>query len=291
MKNMRLKNILVPTDFSPIARHALSHAEHIARLTGARITLLHVVEQIGRGFGTSGMLKYSSILEKKRCAAGTARLQRLARAMTNRSTLKVNDQVVIGRIAPTIASIAAKSRCDLIIMGTHGANGFVEDILGSTTYRLASRIRIPLLSVHRAISRHGYATIIFPVRDERYAADKLPEALAFAHLFRAHVHIVGHVPPDHPERETRMRKACTAIRERFARRGIVARTALAAESFFPDAIIRYAHDLPNALVVISQRGDFHLVEVFQGTFTKRILHKVLSPVLSVPLPQHAGSQA
>ncbi len=35
-------------------------------------------------------------------------------------------------------------------------------------------------------------------------------------------------------------------------------------------------------MVISQDSDFRIVEMFSGTFTKKILHKALSPVLIVP---------
>jgi nucleotide-binding universal stress UspA family protein len=41
---MRIERMLVPTDFSPISRMALSYALDLARKFRARLTLLHVVE-------------------------------------------------------------------------------------------------------------------------------------------------------------------------------------------------------------------------------------------------------
>ena len=38
-----LKHILVPSDFSDTARHALAHALALANKTNAKITLLHIV--------------------------------------------------------------------------------------------------------------------------------------------------------------------------------------------------------------------------------------------------------
>jgi len=282
MRDYRIKNILVPTDFSSIARHVLHHAERIASLTGARITLLHVVEPSGNAYGTSGMLSLSSNLEQKQRATSMRRFQRITRASMKRSNVQVDTLAVIGGIAAVITKIATKTRADLIIMGTHGAAGFVENLLGSNTYRIASLAKTPLMSVHRKIGRSGYHHIIYPIRDKRQAMSKFSHALMFARLFKASVHIVGLLRPDQQKHERGMRATCVAIQKTFAKNRVAARTAFTSHEYFPDAIIRYAHARPGSLVVVVQDSDFHLVEVFQGTFTKRILHRVLSPVLTVP---------
>jgi nucleotide-binding universal stress UspA family protein len=282
MKEYRIKNILVPTDFSPIARNALHHAERIASLTGARITLLNVIEPSGNAYGTSGMLGLSSILEQKQRAESVRKFQRITRASMKRSNVQVSALAVMGRIAPVITKVATKVHADLIIMGTHGATGFVESVLGSNTYRIASLAEVPLIGVHKKIGRSGYKHIIYPIREERQAMSKFSHALLFARLFKADVHIVGLLRPEQKTHEKHMRATCDAIREKFTKQKIAARTEFTIQGYFPDAVIRYAHGLPGSLVVIAQDTDFHLVEVFQGTFTKRILHKVLSPVLTVP---------
>jgi nucleotide-binding universal stress UspA family protein len=282
MKRYRIKNILVPTDFSRIARYALHYAERIASLTGARITLLNVVEPIGNAIGTSGMLGVSSGFEQKQQAATMRRFQRIARASSKRSGVRMATLAVIGRITPVITKVATKTHADLIIMGTHGATGFVEKLLGTNTYRIASLARTPLMSVHKDIGRSGFKHIVYPIRDQRRAIAKLPQALVFAKLFKADVHIVGLLRPDQQEHEQNMRAACDAVQRAFIRKKVAARATFLFDEYFPDAVIRYAHDHHSSLVIIVQDSDFHLVELFQGTFTKRILHTILSPVLTVP---------
>jgi nucleotide-binding universal stress UspA family protein len=282
MKQYRIKNILVPTDFSPIARHALQHAERIASLTGARITLLNVVEPIGNAFGTSGMVGLSSVFEEKQRAASARKFERIARAVVQRSGVEVDALAVIGRIAPTITKAAVKTRADLIVMGTHGASGFVQNLLGSNTYRVASISRIPLMSVHKGIARTGYNHIVYPIRDQGQAMQKFSHALLFARLFKARVHIIGLLAHDQKIREREMRAECAAIQKRFMKYRIPAETVFTYKDFLPEAAIRYGHSHRGSLVVIVQDSDFHLVEVFQGAFSKRVLHKVLSPVLTIP---------
>jgi nucleotide-binding universal stress UspA family protein len=79
-----------------------------------------------------------------------------------------------------------------------------------------------------------------------------------------------------------MRAHCLLIQKRFHRAGVTASVSLSTADFFPDAIIRHAHAHPGSLIVTMQDADFHLVEVFQGTFTKKVLHSILSPVLVIP---------
>ncbi len=80
MVKYRIKNVLVPTDFSRIARHGLHHAERIAKNAKARITLLNVVEPIGRAASTSGMLGVCDRLEKKAREANQKKLERITAA-------------------------------------------------------------------------------------------------------------------------------------------------------------------------------------------------------------------
>jgi nucleotide-binding universal stress UspA family protein len=282
MKNFRIKNILVPTDFSPISRHAVQHAERIAVAAGARITLLNVVEPLGSAFGTSGMLELSSLMEEKQRRASIKKLEGIARRMGNRFRLKTDTLTATGRIAPEITNAAATTSADLIVMGTHGSTGFVENLLGSNTYRVASISKVPLISVHKSISRSGYSHIIYPVRDPAQGMRKFPYAMLFARLFHAKVHIIGLLATEHDIQERAMRSQCIAIQKRFKSSRIPVEVAYRDTGFLPEVAIRYGHTLPRALVVITQDTDFHLVEVFQGVFSKRVLHRVLSPVLALP---------
>ena len=48
---MNVRSILLPTDFSECARHAVPVAAEFARLLGARVVCLHVVEPVVQPVG------------------------------------------------------------------------------------------------------------------------------------------------------------------------------------------------------------------------------------------------
>ncbi len=282
MLNYQIKNILVPTDFSVSASYAMQHAELIAKRTKARITLVHVIEPVNDGVGTSGMLGVAKQMEEKLQKERKRKLARVAHAAKKRSAVIVDSVVVVGRITAMLSKAITEMNADLVVMGTHGVSGFVENLLGSNTYRVASLTKVPLLSVHKKIGPAGYKHIVYPVRDYARVLKKLDHTILFARLFKARVHIIGLLKPGQKEHENEMRSQCTSVQKRFAENKITAEITYTSDSFFPEAAIRFAHTHPASLVVTVQDADFHLVELFQGTFTKRVLHKILAPVLTVP---------
>ncbi len=282
MKTVRIDNILVATDFSPIARYAVQHAEAIAKRTHATLTLVHVLEPVSDAVGTSGMLELSVRIEEQRAKDVKKKLARIAQSIAKKSSITVKTLALSGRIAPALREAMTATHTDLVVMGTHGASGFVENLLGSTTYRIASTTAVPVLSVHKRMDRPGYKHIIYPVREHARALDKFPVVLTFAKLFKARVQIIGLIKTGQKRQEQEMRAQCSSVQERFAADKVPATITFTDKGFFPDAAMRFAHTHAGSLVVIVQDADFHLVEVFQGTFTKKVLHRVLSPVLTVP---------
>jgi nucleotide-binding universal stress UspA family protein len=283
MKDYSVKNILVPIDFSAISRHALHHARRIGELTHARITLLHVIEPyIDSIGGDAGVIAALTELVQEMESQRSKDLQKISRAMMKRSGVKVRTMVMIGAIASTIGKKAAETRADLIIMGTHGASGFIENLMGSNTYRVATLSRIPVLSVHKPMGRNGYSDIVYPVRSNVRVMGKFAHALMFAKLFKARVHVIGLLQPGKRTPEKNIHALCAVITSRFANYGVEAKTVFLSTPQLAEAVIRYVREYSGSLVVMNQDSDFRLVELFQGTFPKRILHKVLSPVLTVP---------
>jgi nucleotide-binding universal stress UspA family protein len=283
MKHYGIRTILVPIDFSPLSLNALRHAEELAKLTKARIVVLHVVEPYIESIGIdTSMVAVGTALEQDMANSANLRLQEIARATSKRSHCRVTAMVLFGRTASMITKTAANVRASLIIMGTHGANGFVDKLLGSNTYRVATLSRTPVMSVHKKPSRAGYRHLIYPVRDRPRAAAKFALTLAFAKLFHSTVHVLGVFQSEQQAEQTRVRTLCSVVRKQFARRGVKVKTASLESRPLVEATVQYAKEHAGSLVVIVQDSDFRLVELFQLGFAKRVLHQVLTPVLTIP---------
>ncbi len=240
MRRHKIRRILVPTDFSPLSLHALNHARRLAALTGGQITLLHVVEPYTDSFsGDSGAMATALMLQRNLKTASLARLRKIAKGGTGRSAIRIDCRADIGPIAATIREIASSERPDLIIMGTHGTTGFVDNLLGSNTYRTSTLSRVPVLGVHARMAPRGYKHIIYPVREHPHALKKLPLALMFATLFKSTVHILGFIPGSKQNEKT-TRAACSVIAQTLSEGGVAAKISFAKDTPLADTTMRFA---------------------------------------------------
>src|SRR5690349_6979663 len=124
---IKLERILVATDFGEPADAALAYGRELARNFGARLDVLHVVENVlSRAFGAEGYVQSYPELQAE--VEDTARNQ-LESMITeeDREVLRARTILVTSNTpAYTIVGYAADHSVDLIIMGTHGRKAFAH---------------------------------------------------------------------------------------------------------------------------------------------------------------------
>ncbi len=144
MKGGKIKRILVPVDFSDFAKEALAHAVALASITGASITLIHVIEEafLPTVYGVDPVNFMSEPLKEKYNEA----LQELGTAMVP-AGIQVNVVTQVGHAADTIAAFAEETAVDLIILASHGLTGIKRFFLGSTAAALNRQAPCAVLTV------------------------------------------------------------------------------------------------------------------------------------------------
>jgi len=147
------RRILVPIDGSAPSRRGLDEAILLARNQGARLCVLHVVDEslLTRSFdGTTYMpASYVEDFSKGLAAAG-ARLLSRAEAAARARRVKVETLLLetLGRrVADVIVREAKKWRADVIVLGTHGRAGLSRVVLGSDAELVVRESPVPVLLV------------------------------------------------------------------------------------------------------------------------------------------------
>jgi len=143
------QRILVPIDGSPTSDHGLDEAIALARLTGASIRLLHVLDDLvfTTGF-ESGATYAGTVLPRLRqrseriLAAGR---QRVSAATVAVDTLTI--ECFAKRPCDVIVEQATQWPADLIVIGTHGRRGVTRMMLGSDAEQVARMAPVPVLLV------------------------------------------------------------------------------------------------------------------------------------------------
>lgn len=124
------KHILVPTDLSEGAEHALEYACELARSFGAEIHLLNVVGIPAVGVPELGVVLTGTMIDDMVAESQTA-LDLLARTKCTAPLGRV--LVKAGDAREMIKQTARDLGADLIVMGTHGRRGISRALLGSVT--------------------------------------------------------------------------------------------------------------------------------------------------------------
>lgn len=145
---MNLARILCPIDFSDASRHAFEQAVVIGGFFKARLTVLHVYNQVflpvpGLAMPTVGEGVTAGSDEEARLREQAEAYVAPARA----AGLTVEMVVEPGLPIPHILGRADRDRSDLIVMGTHGSSGFEHLVLGSVTEKVLRKASCPVLTV------------------------------------------------------------------------------------------------------------------------------------------------
>ncbi|MBI5773053.1 MAG: universal stress protein [Verrucomicrobia bacterium] len=141
----KLGKILVPIDFSNIAKDALPWATSLAARFDAELILLHVVEKFPIDYLLGRQLTDRTIARlMKRTGAG---LERMAGSLSKSTGVHVSAVVRTGTPYGEICQAAKTLGANLIVLTTHGYTGLKHVWLGSTAERVVRHAPCPVLAV------------------------------------------------------------------------------------------------------------------------------------------------
>lgn len=147
------RKILVPTDGSRGAGHAVATAARLALLSGADLIAVHVVTppvpaMSYMGLGAIGVpVPLDSPAEKVPPERDAALVE--ARRLADSAGVALQSrQVCTPQTAMAILEMADREECDLIVMASNGYGDLLSLITGSITARVVSGCDLPVLVVH-----------------------------------------------------------------------------------------------------------------------------------------------
>ena len=132
-------HILIPLENTPADETILAHIKPLARLTGAKLLLVHVSDGwVARNFN---QLKLAESEEMKQ---DRAYLEKRTRELIDEG-FACNAVLALGEPSDEIIKLAKDKDVDLIAMTTHG-HRFISDILhGATADKVRHEVNVPVL--------------------------------------------------------------------------------------------------------------------------------------------------
>jgi nucleotide-binding universal stress UspA family protein len=133
------KRILIPLENSPADETILTHIKPLARMTGAKLLLVHVADGwVARNFNQLQLAESEEMKEDR------VYLERRTRELTEEG-FACDAVLALGEPSDEIIKLARERGVDLIAMTTHG-HRLISDILyGATADKVRHAVEVPVL--------------------------------------------------------------------------------------------------------------------------------------------------
>ena len=290
-----LTRILAATDLSAPARHAAERAAMLARQSGGRLDLVHVLEknaltELKRLFEQAG----EAMQERLRQQA-TQALASMASELSAPAPLNVGHHLVEGSVLSAISEQADKHGSNLVVVGSRGAGFMRHWLLGATAERLLRKTRHPILLVREA-PHQAYSTVLVPVDFSAWSAHGIELALRVSPqakillLHACELPFEGKMRYAGIEEDTLRQHRETIHREALARLHQVATDAgltpaqwrpLVVQGDPTDCILEQEEVQGADLIVMGKHGMGMTEELLLGSVTKHVLSQAHADVLVV----------
>jgi nucleotide-binding universal stress UspA family protein len=146
------RHILIPTDGSELAEHAVTNGLSLAKSLGAKVTVI-IVEEPFNWLSVSETQAQRALGE---LAEHTQQVKKHAASVLNRAANAAKQagvscntiQVENAQPYQAIIATATDKACDLIVMASHGRSGLSAVVLGSVTNKVLTHTKTPVLVCH-----------------------------------------------------------------------------------------------------------------------------------------------
>ncbi|PSQ95816.1 MAG: universal stress protein [Bacteroidetes bacterium SW_9_63_38] len=308
---MNVDNVLIPTDFSACADHALTHALEVADRFGARLHILHVVNELDPDwYGISDAQERAVKLRDQIREEARDRLEELApdRELDTTVSLQLSFDV-----ADTIYEYVDERDIDLVVMGTHGRQGLDRLLLGNVAHKIIRHLPCPVMTVREEVPWTGeedvsYEDVLTPVDFSEHSQAALKVSKTFSSAYAARLHLlfvaekrtvptfsdtgtpgIGVVEMD-PEIVANAEKALKQLNENVGGPEVESRYHVREGDVSSD-IVDFSETHGIDLIVMATRGLTGVSRFLIGSNTERIVRVAPCPVLTIPTDTEGEDEA
>ena len=245
--------VVIPTDFTAVAQHAIEFATPFAKMTNSTVILVHIV-------------KSSAEIPQ-----ATERVVAEAEQAAQKHGISAKGIVLEGSIFNTIGEAVSDLDAGLVVMGTHGIKG-MQKLSGSWALKVIVTSKVPVIVVQTPPKKTTIDKIVFPVDFKRENREKLGWAYFVAKLFNSKVYVYRTFPSkdkkfDHGE------KTNMIFTEKFLRsKNVPYEVAVAQQKgSFAKQTLKYAEDIKADLILITTTKGISKVDFYFGVVEEEII--------------------
>lgn len=184
-----MQTILIPTDFSENSENALDYAIELAKITIAKIFLLHVYQPIVVPSEVPIIIPTEELEENSK-----KELHKIGKRIHQEhgSNLTVEYVTRCGFPAEEINLFSEKKKVDLIVMGVEKTDSLTEKMIGNITSAVIKKAKCPVLSIDKHVKFKKIKKIALACDYEETNNNVILGPLTeFSKFFDAHIYVLN----------------------------------------------------------------------------------------------------
>lgn len=202
---------------------------------------------------------------------------------SSRTGLKIEMHHRRGKAFREITQCEKEIGADLLLVGTHGQEGFVPFWLGSTAFRVASTSHCPVITVPEASRDQVCTPILMPIDSTPESRQKLGHTAMIAQAFHSSVHILCLSKDNDAETQHHLAIYEQQASEFFASRQVKHTSELRCGVNVAQAILESAGKIQAGL--ISMMTETEPAGFFMGSVAQQLINHAPVPVMAIR-PRH-----
>lgn len=283
-----MKKILVPTDFTPTAENAIEAARMLAKKSNAEVLFLNVIElNSGESINTTGgptniasftdgILMHEAI---KRSKEEMIRLVDVSKSQG----IKAGFEIKLGNPFGHIFSAIEDHNIDFVIMGTKGASGLSEILIGSNTEKVVRKAKCPVLAIKEAISENSFKSLVYATNfgtNEQEVVNSIKDLQA---IFKSKVHLVWINTPNNFKSDATNRPLLDKFVEENGLENCT--THVYSDIVAEDGIRNFAEYINAGLIVMGTNSYTGISRLIRGSLAEDMINHAVRPVLTVSMKE------
>ena len=280
-----MKKILVPIDFSKEAMYACKVAAAIAKKSNSEIILLHMLEIPSEAIDPAGGSNLQGGAQNIYYLKGIHKKFEEFMSMPFFEGIKLTESVIFHKAFKGVIDESKKNHVDLIVMGSQGATGLKEMLVGSNTEKVVRLSDIPVLVIKQDIDNFQLNDLIFAsdFGDESY--DSFHKVMDFASTFDAKLHLLYvNLPSDRFKSTNEIDEiVATFLMTADGNLDNLQHINFVSDYTVEKGVLNFANKIGADLIAVATHGRTGIAHFFEGSISEDIANHAILPVMTFKL--------
>ena len=272
-----MKKILIPCDFSEQAINAFRVALDIAKESNGIVHLLNVVElPVMHDTTLMPVLSFEEALLTELKEKASKQFEKINKKYNKDSEVKVRTVVQFGGISYVILNYIEENEIDVVVMGTKGASGLREIIIGSNAEKIVRNSPVPVLVIKKFVKVSSIKNIVFPNTLQQDQEDLTMKVKALQNFFKAKLHIVFINTPGNFTRDVVTHKLLKSFAKRFMLKDFTINVYN--DPYEESGVINFTHSIGADMIAMGTHGRKGLSHILSGSVAEDVVNHVDCPI-------------